>query len=175
MGQCNAQTNSTLSGVVPEQSTARLSRTCTTTKEEPSYPTLRGLDLLKSCAKVYENGVGVTTPKVRVSRSLDATLNQPAIAQVSPSRHSTRSISTLGVTCLFLLLVPSLGVATVMWGWFVSEPAQEPGLTVGNSSAAAGQLPAPAITALLDLSAAATQTPSNNQPDIIIHKVKTQA
>jgi len=176
MGQCNAQTNSTLSGVVPEQSTARLSRTCTTTKEEPSYPTLRGLDLLKSCAKVYENGVGVTTPTVRVSRSLDATLNQPAIAQVSPSRHSKRSISTVGVTCLFLLLVPSLGVATVMWGGFVSEPAQEPGLTVGNSSAAAGQLPAPAITALLNLkSAAATQTPSNNQPDIIIHKVKTQA
>jgi hypothetical protein len=62
-----------------------------------------------------------------------------------------------------------------MWGGFVSEPAQEPGLTVGISSAAAAQLPAPAITALLDLnSAAPTQTPSNNQSDIIIHKVKTQ-
>jgi hypothetical protein len=60
-----------------------------------------------------------------------------------------------------------------MWGGFVSEPAQEPGLTVGISSAAAAQLPAPAITALLDLnSAAPTQTLSNNQSDIIIHKVK---
>jgi hypothetical protein len=176
MGQCNAQTDRTLPGVVPDQSTARLSKTCTTTKQEPpSHPTLRGLDLLKSCAKFYENDVGVATLTVRLSHSLDATLNQPAIAQVSRSRHSKRSISIVSVTCLFLLLVPSLGVATIMWGGFMSEPTQEPGLTVGNSSAATAQLPAPAITALLDLkSAAPTQTPSNNQSDIIIHKVKTQ-
>jgi hypothetical protein len=177
MCQCNAQTSRTLPGVVSDGSTARLSRTCTTTKEEPpSHPTLRGLDLLKSCAKFYENDVRGVTPTVRLSHSLDAALNQPAIAQVSRSRHSKRSIITVAVTCLFLLLLlPSLGVATIVWGGFVSEPAQEPGLTVGNSSAAAAQLPAPAITALLDLkSAAPTQTPSNDQSDIIIHKVKTQ-
>jgi len=59
MGQCNAQTNTALSGMVSVQSTAQLSRICTTTKEEPpSYPKLRGLDLIKSCAKYYENGVG---------------------------------------------------------------------------------------------------------------------
>jgi hypothetical protein len=64
MGQCNAQTNRTL---VSDQSTARLPRTYTTTKEEPpSHPTLRGLDLIKSCAKYYENGVGVATPTVRL-------------------------------------------------------------------------------------------------------------
>ena len=176
MGQCNAQTDRTLPSEVSDQSTARLSKTCTTTKEEPpSHPTLRGLDLLKSCAKFYENDVGVATLTVRLSHSLDATLNQPATAQVSRSRHSKRSTSIVSVTCLFLLLVPSLGVATIMWGGFMSEPTQEPGLTVGNSSAATAQLPAPAITAVLDLkSAAPTQTPSNNQSDIIIHKVKTQ-
>ena len=175
MGQCNAQTNRTLPSAVSDKSTARLSKPCTTTKEHPpSHITLRGLDLLKSCAKFYENDVGVATLTVRLSHSLDATLNQPAIAQVSRSRHSKRSV-TVAVTCLFLLLVPSLGAATIMWGDFVSEPTQEPGLTVGNSSAAAAQLPAPAIAALLDLkSAAPTQTPSNDQPDIIIHKVKTQ-
>src|SRR5262249_47046254 len=176
MGQCNAQTNRTLPSAVSDKSTARLSKPCTTTKKHPpSHITLRGLDLLKSCAKFYENDVGGATLTVRLSHSLDATLNQPAIAQVSPSRHSKRSISTVAITCLFLLLVPSLSVATIMWRGFVSEPAQEPGLTVGNSSAAAAQLPAPAIMASLDLkSAAPTQTPSNNQPDIIIHKVKTQ-
>jgi hypothetical protein len=173
MGQCNAQTSSALSGIVSDQSTAPSSKIYPTTKEEPPSK-LRGLDLLKSCAKFYENDVGVATLTVRLSHSLDATLNQPAIAQVSRSRHSKRSV-TVAVTCLFLLLVPSLGAATIMWGDFVSEPAQEPGLTVGNSSAAAAQLPAPAIAALLDLkSAAPTQTPSNDQPDIIIHKVKTQ-
>jgi hypothetical protein len=170
MGQCNAQTNRTLPSAVSDKSTARLSKPCTTTKEHPpSHITLRGLDLLKSCAKFYENDLGLATPTVR--HSLDAAFNQPAIAQVSRSHHSKRSISTVAVTCLFLLV----GVATIMWGGFVSEPAQEPGLTVGISSAAAAQLPAPAITALLDLkSAVPAQTPSNEQSDIIIHKVKTQ-
>jgi len=167
MGQCNAQTNRTLSDVVPDQSTARLPKACK--KESPSFPRLRGLDLLKSCAKFYENDLGVATPIIGLSHPSGAALNQPA------SRRSIRSISTIAVTCLFLLLVPSLGVATIMWRGFVSEPALEPGLTVGATSAAAAQLPAPAITALLDLeSAAPTQTPSNNQPDIIVHKVKTQ-
>src|SRR5262249_2346583 len=143
MDQCNAQTNRTLPSAVSDKSTARLSKPCTTTKEHPpSHITLRGLDLLTPGAKFYENDLGLAPPTVR--HSLDATLNQPAIAQVSPSRHSKRSISTVAITCLFLLLVPSLGVATIMWGGSVSEPAQEPGLTVGNSSAAAAQLPAPA-------------------------------
>jgi hypothetical protein len=188
MGHGNAQTNRTLSGVVPDQSTARLTRTCTTTKKEPpSHPTLRGLDLIKSCAKFYGNGVGTATPTVRLSHHLDATLNQPAITQVSLSRHSKRNISTVAVTCLFLLLLPILGAATIMWWGFVGEQAKEPGLTVGNTSAAAAQLPAPAIMALLNLKSApairalpnletatAAQTTSNNQTDIIIHKVKTQ-
>ena len=174
MDQSNAQTNRTLPSAVSDKSTARLSKPRTTTKEPPpSHTTLRGLDLLKSCAKFYENDLGVATPTVH--QSLDAAFNQPAISQVSRSRHSKRGISTVAVTCLFLLLLASVGVATIMWGGFVIEPAQEPGLTVGISSAAAAQLPAPAITALLDLtSAAPTQTPSNNQSDIIIHKVKTQ-
>jgi hypothetical protein len=173
---CNAQTNRILSGVVPAPSTVRLSRTCATTKEDPSHATLRGLDLIKSCAKFYENGVGIATPTVRPSNSLGATLNQPAITQVPQSRQSKRSISTVALTCLFLLLLPSLGVATVMWGRFRSEPPKEPGLTVGDKSAAAAQLPALGTRALLNLkSATGTQDPSNNQPDIIIHKVKTQS
>jgi hypothetical protein len=156
MGQCNA-------------STARLSRICTTTtKEPPADPKLRGLDLLKSCAKYYENALGVATPTVRPSRPLGATSKEPA------SRHSKWSISTLAVTFSFLLLLPSLGIAT-MWGNFVSEPGKEPKLTVDGASAAAAQLPAPAITAALDLKlAVAGQRPSNEQPDIIVHKVKTQ-
>ena len=140
MGQCNAQTNRTLPSAVSDKSTARLSKPCTTTKEHPpSHITLRGLDLLKSCAKFYENDLGLATPTVR--HSLDAAFNQPAIAQVSRSHHSKRSISTVAVTCLFLLLLASVGVATIMWGGFVSEPAQEPGLTVGIASAAADHGP----------------------------------
>jgi len=172
MGQCNAQTNRTL---VSDQSTARLPRTYTTTKEEPpSHPTLRGLDLIKSCAKYYENGVGVATPTVRLSHPLGATLNHRAITQVSPSRHSKRSIS-VGVIGLLLLLLPSLGVATVIRGDFVSGPTKEPRLNVNGASAAVAQLPAPAITTALNLKwPTAAQTPSNEPTDIIVHKVKTQ-
>ena len=168
MGQGNAQTNRTMSGVVSDQSTARLPRTCTTTKQkQPSYPKLRGLDLIKSCAKFYENGVGVGTPTGRPSY-------QPAITQVPSSRHSKLSIGTVAVS-LFLSLLPILGVATIMGGRFVSEPAKELALTVGGASATAVQLPVPAIRASLNLkSVAAAQTTSNESSDIIVHKVKTE-
>jgi hypothetical protein len=186
MGQCNA-TNRTLPRVADE-STARISRTCTKAEEEPpSHPTLRGLDLIKSCAKFYGNGVGTATPTMRLSHPLDATSNQPAITQVSLSRHSKPNISTVAVTCLSLLLLSILGIATLMWWGFVGEQAKEPGLTVGNTSASAAQSPAPTISALLNLKSApairalpnletatAPKTTSNNQTDIIIHKVKTQ-
>jgi len=156
MDQCNA-------------GTARLSKICTTATEEPSSdPKLRGLDLLKSCAKYYENAVGVATPTVRPLRPLDATSKQP------PTGHSKWSISTVLVTFSFLLLLPSLGIAT-MWGDFVSEPAKKPRLTVHGATAVASKLPAQGITAALNLkSAVAAQTPSNEPTDIIVHKVKTQ-
>ena len=79
------------------------------------------------------------------------------------------------------------GIAALMWWGFVGEQAKEPGLTVGNTSASAAQLPAPTISSLLNLKSApairalpnletatAPKTTSNNQTDIIIHKVKTQ-
>ena len=60
MGQCNAQSSSALSGMVSDQSTAPSSKIYTTTKEEPPSK-LRGLDLIKSCAKYYENGAPNST------------------------------------------------------------------------------------------------------------------
>jgi hypothetical protein len=77
---------------------------------------------------------------------------------------------------VFIFVTPTyLWCRTIMWGGFVSQPAKEPGLTIGGASAAAAQLPALAITAQLNLKAVAgAQRPPNNQPDIIIHKVKTQ-
>jgi hypothetical protein len=173
MGQCKAQTSRTLPGVVRDQSIPEASRTCTATKEQPpSYAKLRGLDLLKSCARYYENRVGVATATVRPSHLLRATSNQPAIP---PSRHAKWSIGTLAVMCSCLLILPGLGVATIMSERLLSEPAEGITLTVNGASGAAAQLPAPAITASVILkSAVAEQTPSNEQTDIIVHKVKTQ-
>jgi hypothetical protein len=155
MAQCNA-------------STARLSINCkTTTKEPPLGPKLRGLDLLKSCAKFYENAAGVATPTVRPWRPSGRKSNQPA------SRQSKWSVATLALTFSFLLLVPSFGIA-MMWGDFVREPDKKPSLTVNSATAVASQS-APGIATTLDLkSSVAAQTPSNEQPDIIVHKVKTE-
>jgi len=155
MAQCNA-------------STARLPIISTTTpKEPPLSPTLRGLDLLKSCAKFYENSAGVATPTVRPFHPLGR------VSKQSTPKHSKWSVGTLALTFPFLLLLPSFGIA-MMWRDFVREPDHKPSLTVATATAVASQ-PAPGIATTLDLKSKVTaQTPSNEQPDIIVHKVKTQ-
>src|SRR5512143_2545726 len=119
MGQCNAQTNDNASGVVTtliiDQSTARLTETCAITKKEPaSQTTPRGLELIKSCAKFYANGVGERNPRPQLSERVGATLNQPA-TQASPSRRSKAGIRNFAVMCSFLLILPSLSLATIVW------------------------------------------------------------
>ncbi len=75
MRQCNAQTNARPSGVAParvDQSTAQVP---ITTKKEPLLqPTARGLELIKSCAKFYANGVGVAKPTIQLSHPVGAAL-----------------------------------------------------------------------------------------------------
>lgn len=135
--------------------------------EPPSDPELRGLDLLKSCAKFYENAVGVATQTVRPVRPSGRLSKQPA------SRQSKWSIGILALTFSFLLLLPSFGIAT-MWGDFVRGPDKKLSLTVATATAVASQ-PAPGIATTLDLkSTVAAQTSSNEEPDIIVHKVKTE-
>jgi hypothetical protein len=153
MAQCNA-------------STARSINCKTTTKDPPLDPKLRGLDLLKSCAKFYENSVGVATPTVRPLRPWGRESKGPA------SSKSKWSIGTLALTLSFLLL-PSFGI-TMMWGDFVREPDKKPSLTVASATAVGSQ-PAPGITTTLDLTSKVTaRGPSNEQPEIIVHKVKTE-
>ena len=171
MRQCNAQTNARPSGVVPvrgDQSTAQVSAT---TKQEPlAQPTARGLELIKSCAKFYANGVGTAKPTLQLSHSAGAALNQPATRQAFPSRVSKPSISTVAVMCSFLLILPSLALAAIMWWGATSGAAGGPEAVAGDASAISTQSANPR-----NLAAAATeQTVSNAGSEIIIHKVKTQ-
>lgn len=171
MRQCNAQTNARPSGVVPvrgDQSTAQVS---TTTKKEPlAQPTARGLELIKSCAKFYANGVGMAKPTLQLSHSVGAALNQPATRQAFPSRVSKPSISTVAVMCSFLLILPSLALAAIMWWGATSGAAGGPEAVAGDASAISTQSANPR-----NLTAAATeQNVSNAGSEIIIHKVKTQ-
>ena len=165
MGQCNAQTpSSASSGMVSDQSTAPLSRIYTTTKDEPlSCSKLRGLDLIKSCAKYYDNGAGVAIPTLQISNSWGVPFKHPAITEPPAPRQFKGSISTVAVMFSFLLLL-------LLMLWAAEEP-----LYVGDASARAAQLPARAITASLNIEPAdPAQTPFNSEPDIIVHKVKTE-
>ena len=46
----------------------------------PICGTPRGLELIKSCAKFYANGVALAKPTVQLSYPTNCTLNQPATA-----------------------------------------------------------------------------------------------
>jgi hypothetical protein len=177
MGQCDAQTDDSPSGVVPtlDQSTTRLFKPGITTKKEPPLqPTLRGLELIKSSAKFYDNGVGAAKPTVQLSHTVGPTLNQPATRQTSPSRFSKAPISTVAVVCSFFLVLPSLALATIVWWGITIGAAGGPELT-GDSSAVSVQLASQAITPPRNLPPATTkQSVAITQSGIIIHKVKTQ-
>lgn len=177
MRQCNAQTNARPSGVVPVRGDQGTARSSITTETEPLVqPTARGLELIKSCAKFYANGVGTATPTLQLSRSVSTALNQRATAQTFPSQVSKARISTVAVMCSFLLILPSLALAAIMWWGATSGVAGGPEVAAGDASAISTQAANPGIAPPRNLAAAAeAQTVSNAQSDIIIHKVKTQA
>jgi hypothetical protein len=178
MGQC-AQTNGSSSGVVPSSSPAKAPLGYplkTKNKESPSQPTLRGLDLIKSCAKFYENGVGMANPTIQLLHSVGGAVNKPCTRRTSPSRLSKGSIGTVAVMCSFFLVLPSLALATIVWwGATKTEAVGGPEVAANNASAESAQLGNPAITTPGTLRAAAgAQTISNIPSDIIVHKVRTQ-
>ena len=171
MSQCNAQTNARPSGVVPARGDQSTAQVPTTPKKEPLVqPTARGLELIKSCAKFYANGVGVAKPTIQLSHPVAAALNQPATRQTFPSQVSKPSISTVAVMCSFLLILPSLALAAIMWWGATSGVVGGPEVAAGDASAISTQSANPR-----NLTAVATeQTVSNAGSEIIIHKVKTQ-
>jgi hypothetical protein len=151
MGQCDAQTDSP-SGT-------------------PLQSKLRGLELIKSCAMFYENGVGVAKPTIQISRPLSAPVSETR--QTSPSRRSRSSISPVALICLFFLVLPSFGLAMIVWSAAKSGDAK--GSEMISSSATAVSAQASPITSLHNVPVAgAAKTASNSQSGILIRKVKTQ-
>ena len=172
MGQCDAQTNVSPSGVAPElvrQSTAQLPGPCMPAKKELALQTTpRGLELIKSCAKFYSNGVRTAKPTVQLSHRAGAALDRPATRQTSASLAAKPSISTLAVMCS--LILPSLALAAIVW-------AAATGVA-GRMEVAAGDAGVKATNATITAprnrqAAAAAQTFSNAESEIIIHRVKT--
>src|SRR4029078_4677598 len=83
----------------------------------------RGLELIRSCAKFYGNGVGLAQSTVQLSHP---TLNQPATRQRWPSRSS--GITTIAVVCFFFLVLPGLALATIVYWRATTGDAERPKL-----------------------------------------------
>ena len=172
MGHCDAQTNVSPSGVDPElvrQSTAQLPGPCMPAKKELTLQTTpRGLELIKSCAKFYANGVGMAKPTVQLLHRAGAAWNRPATRQTSASLAAKPSISTLAVMCS--LILPSLALAAIVCA-AATGVAGRPEVAAGDAGVKETN---PAITAPRNRqAAAAAETFSNGELDIIIHTVKT--
>ena len=152
MGECSAQTKVSPSGTTVQT-------------------TLRGLELIKSCAKFYANGAGVAKPNVKPSHRCDAALNVPVTRQTSPLRFAKPSISTAAVLGSFALA--SLALAAIVWT-AATGAAGAPKAAFGDASAASVKAASPITAPLNREEVAASQALATAQSDIIIHKVKTQ-
>jgi hypothetical protein len=167
MGQCNVEISARQSGVVPSVGDHRATQISRTP---------RGLELIKSCAKFYANGVAAAKPAakptVQLSHPTGPALNQSA---TSPSGVAKVSISTVATIFLFFLVLPSLALAAIVW-WGATAPAAK-GLeeAAGYASASPAQTASRGVRPPRSLQeATGVQAVSNAQSDIVIHKVKTQ-
>ena len=135
-----------------------------------AMPPQRGLALIKSCAKIYANGVDIQKP------STDSALHQRAERS---ARGAKTSIGRMFVPCLFFLVLPSLALAGIVWWGTMPRPATglqaEIRVDAGPSQAAR---PSPPTTAHPSDEAAEGAKLTNANPDapgdIIVRKVKTQ-
>ena len=163
MGQCNVEISARQSGVVPsvvDDRAIQISRTP------------RGLELIKSCAKFYANGVAATKPTLQLSHQTAPALNKSA---TSPSGVAKARISTVGAVCLFFLVLPSLALAAIVWWGATAPGAKEPGEAAGYASPSSAQAVIQRLKPPRSLQETTeVQAVSNAQSDIVIHKVKTQ-
>jgi hypothetical protein len=163
MGQCNVEISARQSGVVPGVDDHSAT---------PISGTPRGLELIKSCAKFYANGVAEAKPTGQLSHPKGSALNQSA---TSPSGVAKVSISSVAAICLLFVVLPSLALATIVWWGATAPAAKGPEEAAGYASALSAQAASQDISPPRSLQeATGVQTVPNAQSDIVIHKVKTQ-
>jgi hypothetical protein len=163
MDQCNVEIDARQSGVVPGAGGHSA-----TPISEPS----RGLELIKSCAKFYANGVAAANPTVQPSYPTGSALKQPAPA---PSGVVKVNISSVAAICLCLVVLPSLALTAIVWWGVTAQAAKGREEAPGYASAMSAQAASQGLRPPRSLQeATGAQTVLNAQSDIVIHKVKTQ-
>jgi hypothetical protein len=132
----------------------------------------RGLELIKSCAKFYANGIAAANPTVQFSHPMRLALNESATSSSGVAKVGIRSVAAI---CLFLVVLPSLALAAIVW-WGVKAPtAKGPEEAAGYASPASAQAASQGLTPSRSVQEASEgQAAPTAQSDIVIHKVKTQ-
>jgi hypothetical protein len=136
----------------------------------PPLQTPRGLELIKSSAKFYANGVGAAKPTIQLSYPVRAASNNPAAERALSSPVGKLSVRAIAMFCLLLLVLPGLGLAAIVWCGTRMADTGAPEIVLGEASSLSARLASSVVARPND----AAQTVSNAQSDIIIHKVKTE-
>lgn len=129
----------------------------------------RGLELIKSSAKFYANGAGVMQPPIQLSCRVRSASNNPASTPAFSSIGKVR-VRAVTMMCLFLLALPSIALAAIVWCGTRMADTGTLEVVAGEASSLSARLARSIVTKPSD----PAQTVSNSQSDIIIHKVKTE-
>ena len=145
----------------------------TTTRElvpvAPLQPS-RGLELMQSSAKFYRNGASVTRPPIQLSypvRNETDDLKRRQVFSSSPKKWGIRDVT---MACLFLLILPGLALGAIVWCGTRMADTSSPEVLASDASSLSPRPARSIVTRGNDSS----QTASNAQSDIIIHKVRTE-
>ncbi len=132
----------------------------------------RGLEIIKSSAKLYANGAGTAKPTIQLSCPVPAAPNKPKTIKTFSAPIEKVSGRAVAMMCLLLLVLPGLGLAAIVWCGIRMADAGAPQVAVGDASSLSVRLASSVVTRPSMLkSGSAAQTVST---DIIIHKVKTE-
>jgi hypothetical protein len=127
----------------------------------------RGLELIKSSAKFYANGTGVMQPKIQLSYPLRGASTNRARARAFSSSNGRSRVHAVTLMCLFLLVLPGLALAAIVWCGARMADTATPEVVAGEASSLSTRLARSIVTRPND-------PVSDAQSDIIIHKVKTE-
>jgi hypothetical protein len=130
----------------------------------------RGLELIKSSAKFYANGVGVAQPRIQLSYPLRGASNNPASLRAFSSSNGRSRLHAVTMMCLFLLVLPGLALAAIVWCGARMADTGTPEVVPAEASSLSARLASPIVTTPND----PVRIVSNAQSDVIIHKVKTE-
>ena len=106
----------------------------------PPLQTPRGLELIKSSAKLYANGAGAAKPAIQLTYPVRAASNNPAAERTLFSPAGKLSVPAIAMFCLLLFVLPGLALAAIVWCGTRMVDTAAPEVVAGGASSLSAQL-----------------------------------